>query len=33
VSEYTVGGVKKERYVLYVWQKGKDGRITYVEAK
>jgi branched-chain amino acid transport system substrate-binding protein len=32
VSEYVVGGVKKDRYVLYTWQKGQDGRITYVEA-
>jgi len=32
VSEYLVGGVKKERYVLYVWRKGPDGRVTYFEA-
>ena len=32
VSEYTIGGVKKERYVLYIWRKGPDGRITYFEA-
>jgi branched-chain amino acid transport system substrate-binding protein len=32
VSEYVVGGVKKERYVLYIWRKGPDGRITYFEA-
>ena len=32
VSEYQVGGVKKERYVLYIWRKGPDGRITYFEA-
>src|SRR5689334_11076872 len=31
VSEYTVGGVKKDRYVLYVWRKGPDGRISYFE--
>ena len=24
--------VKKDRYVLYVWRKGPDGRITYFEA-
>ena len=29
---YVVNGVKKERYVLYVWRKGPDGRITYFEA-
>jgi branched-chain amino acid transport system substrate-binding protein len=32
VSEYTVGNVKKDRYVLYAWRKGPDGRITYFEA-
>jgi len=32
VSEYTVGNVKKDRYVLYIWRKGPDGRITYFEA-
>lgn len=32
VSEYTVGKVKKDRYVLYIWRKGPDGRITYFEA-
>jgi branched-chain amino acid transport system substrate-binding protein len=32
VSEYVVGGVKKDRYVLYIWRKGPDGRITYFEA-
>jgi branched-chain amino acid transport system substrate-binding protein len=32
VSEYVVGGVKKDRYVLYVWRKGPDGRISYFEA-
>jgi branched-chain amino acid transport system substrate-binding protein len=32
VSQYVVGGVKKDRYVLYVWRKGPDGRITYFEA-
>jgi branched-chain amino acid transport system substrate-binding protein len=29
---YVVNGVKKERYVLYEWRKGPDGRITYFEA-
>jgi branched-chain amino acid transport system substrate-binding protein len=33
VSEYTVGKVKKDRYVLYTWRKGPDGRITYFEAE
>jgi branched-chain amino acid transport system substrate-binding protein len=28
---YIVGGVKKDRYVLYTWRKGPDGRITYFE--
>jgi branched-chain amino acid transport system substrate-binding protein len=32
VSEYIVGNVKKDRYVLYIWRKGPDGRITYFEA-
>jgi branched-chain amino acid transport system substrate-binding protein len=32
VSEYVVGGVKKDRYVLYIWRKGPDGRISYFEA-
>jgi branched-chain amino acid transport system substrate-binding protein len=32
VSEYIVGDVKKDRYVLYVWRKGPDGRISYFEA-
>ncbi len=32
VSEYIVGDVKKDRYVLYIWRKGPDGRITYFEA-
>ncbi len=31
VSEYVVGGVKKDRYVLYTWRKGPDGRISYFE--
>jgi len=33
VTGYTVGGKKKDRYVLYVWKKGPDGKITYVEAQ
>jgi branched-chain amino acid transport system substrate-binding protein len=32
VTGYTVGGKKKDRYVLYVWKKGPDGKITYVES-
>ena len=28
---YVVGGTKKDRYVLYTWKKGPDGRITYFE--
>jgi branched-chain amino acid transport system substrate-binding protein len=32
VTGYTIGGKKKDRYVLYVWKKGPDGKITYVEA-
>jgi branched-chain amino acid transport system substrate-binding protein len=33
VTGYTVAGKKKDRYVLYVWKKGPDGKITYVEAQ
>ena len=33
VSEYVVGDVKKDRYVLYTWRKGPDGRITYIEGE
>src|SRR5712691_2230587 len=33
VTGYTVAGKKKDRYVLYVWKKGPDGKITYVEAE
>jgi branched-chain amino acid transport system substrate-binding protein len=33
VTGYTVGGKKKDRYVLYNWKKGSDGKITYVEAQ
>jgi branched-chain amino acid transport system substrate-binding protein len=28
---YVVGGKKKDRYVLYTWKKGPDGKITYFE--
>jgi branched-chain amino acid transport system substrate-binding protein len=31
VSTYIIGGKPKDRYVLYTWKKGADGRITYVE--
>lgn len=30
-SGYMVGGQKKERYVLYTWKKGPDGKISYFE--
>jgi branched-chain amino acid transport system substrate-binding protein len=30
---YIIGGVKKDRYVLYTWTKGADGKIDYVENK
>jgi branched-chain amino acid transport system substrate-binding protein len=30
---YLVNGKKKDRYVLYEWKKGPDGKITYVEAE
>jgi branched-chain amino acid transport system substrate-binding protein len=33
VTGYTVAGKKKDRYVLYVWKKAPDGRITYLEAQ
>jgi branched-chain amino acid transport system substrate-binding protein len=33
VTGYTVAGKKKDRYVLYTWKKGPDGKITYVEAQ
>jgi branched-chain amino acid transport system substrate-binding protein len=33
VTGYTVAGKKKDRYVLYIWKKGADGKITYVEAQ
>src|SRR5215470_6937604 len=28
---YVIGGVKKDRYVLYTWKKGPDGKIDYFE--
>jgi branched-chain amino acid transport system substrate-binding protein len=28
---YMVAGKRKDRYVLYVWRKGPDGKITYFE--
>jgi branched-chain amino acid transport system substrate-binding protein len=31
VTGYMVAGKNKDRYVLYTWKKGADGRITYVE--
>jgi len=31
INGYKVDGKNKDRYVLYVWKKGPDGRITYVE--
>jgi branched-chain amino acid transport system substrate-binding protein len=31
VTGYTVAGKKKDRYVLYIWKKGPDGKITYTE--
>jgi branched-chain amino acid transport system substrate-binding protein len=33
VTGYTVAGKKKDRYVLYVWKKGADGKISYAEAE
>jgi branched-chain amino acid transport system substrate-binding protein len=30
---YVVNGKKKDRYVLYIWKKGPEGRITYFEAE
>ena len=32
ISAYVVDGKTKDRYVLYTWKKGADGRITYVES-
>jgi branched-chain amino acid transport system substrate-binding protein len=31
VTGYSVGGKKKDRYVLYTWKKGPDGKISYFE--
>ena len=31
ISGYVVDGKNKDRYVLYTWKKGADGKITYVE--
>jgi branched-chain amino acid transport system substrate-binding protein len=31
VTGYMVGGKKKDRYVLYIWKKNADGKITYSE--
>jgi branched-chain amino acid transport system substrate-binding protein len=31
VTGYSVAGKKKDRYVLYTWKKGPDGRISYFE--
>jgi branched-chain amino acid transport system substrate-binding protein len=31
VTGYTVDGKKKDRYVLYIWKKGPDGKISYFE--
>ena len=33
VTGYTVGGKKKDRYVLYEWKKGPDGKISYFEVQ
>jgi branched-chain amino acid transport system substrate-binding protein len=30
---YMVAGKKKDRYVLYIWKKGPDGKISYYEAE
>jgi branched-chain amino acid transport system substrate-binding protein len=30
---YVIGGAKKDRYVLYTWKKGPDGKIDYFENK
>ena len=31
VTGYMVAGKKKDRYVLYIWKKNADGKITYTE--
>ena len=33
VSQYSVGGKAKDRYVLYRWQKGPKGKVSYFEAQ
>jgi branched-chain amino acid transport system substrate-binding protein len=33
VTGYTLAGKKKDRYVLYVWKTGPDGRMTYFESE
>ncbi len=33
VSQYSIGGKKKDRYVLYRWKKGGDGKVSYFEAE
>lgn len=33
VSQYSVGGKEKDRYVLYRWKKGADGKVSYFEAE
>ena len=30
---YMVAGKRKDRYVLYIWRKGSDGKISYFEAE
>jgi len=31
INGYTVAGKRRDTYVLYIWKKGPDGRITYFE--
>jgi branched-chain amino acid transport system substrate-binding protein len=31
ITGYTINGKKKDRYVLYIWKKGPDGKINYFE--
>ncbi|MGE3246219.1 MAG: branched-chain amino acid ABC transporter substrate-binding protein [Beijerinckiaceae bacterium] len=33
VSQYSVDGKQKDRYVLYRWKKGPDGKVSYFEAE
>jgi len=28
---YVINGKKKDRYVLYTWKKGPDGKVSYFE--